>query len=346
MVLLLAVPVSGCFDALPGLKDGAGAAAWPLEMTGVDLLHNDRGLTGKGVRIAIIDTGIDAGHDEFQDLVADGRLLWKDLVNGRKQPYDDAGHGTHVAGIIASQGEWSTVFNRGFYLKGVAPGATLIVIKAIGANGQGDEATVARAINIAVENEAQIIVLSLGGETRKIFGLFPATSEAETAVKAAVAKGVYVVAAAGNEGDDGQNCRVTSPASVREVIAVGAVDEDKKIGDFSCGGGTSSAADPDKKPELVAPGVAVLGPWKGNSYMLASGTSQAAPIVGGALALLLEAHPELALKNGDAVRKVKQTLMATAEEIGPLAPASAPNHHGYYGYGLLRADSLLAAYDK
>ena len=351
VLLLAAVPLSGCLDIVNAGSDGYGEN-WTLSLVDADALH-DRDLLGRGVTIAIIDTGIDLSHPEFEGVT----IQWADLVNGRSEAYDDNGHGTHVAGIVAAQGRWSTMFS-GFRLKGVAPEADLIVIKAMDQDGNGDETRVAKGINTAVANGADVVVLSLGGNTRPIFG-----TRTEEAVKGAVAKGVFVIAAAGNKQEGQSDCTILSPASVEGVIAVGAVDRHAVIGDFSCrgtgaeGGGsvlpgvpnpTSGSKDPHKKPEVVAPGVDVLSAWKGGGYAVARGTSQAAPMVAGVLALILEAKPELqpggsANKGAETVTKVKNALVVTSAKVGPLAGKGTTAHHDRYGYGLVQAEALLAA---
>ncbi|MBI2924850.1 MAG: S8 family serine peptidase, partial [Verrucomicrobia bacterium] len=151
---------------------------------------NHLGLTGSNVLVNVNDTGVDAQHPDLKDRVfAAAPSTLRDLE----------GHGTHVAGIIGAHGDFTTIF-RGFYLKGVAPDAKLLVIKAIGADGKGDESRVARAINAAVANDADVIILSLGGDTVPVLG-----TETETEVNRAVKAGVFVVAAAGNAapGEDG-----------------------------------------------------------------------------------------------------------------------------------------------
>ena len=357
VVTLAAVPFSGCLDLLSAGSDGYGEI-WPLELVRADKLH-ERDLTGAGVTVAIIDTGIDLSHPEFEGVT----IQWADVVNGRGTAYDDNGHGTHVAGIIAAQGRWSTVFS-GFKMKGVAPDVSLIVIKAIDADGEGDEARVAQGVTTAVANGADIIVLSLGGQSRAIFG-----TNTENAVQRALDKGVFVVAAAGNKKEGESSCTVTSPASVEGVIAVGAVDSRSIIADFSCKGSgtegsgsvlpgvpnpTSGSRDPHRKPEVVAPGVEILSTWStqadagASEYALASGTSQAAPIVAGVLALILQANPDMqtggAANSGTAtVNKVKNALMTTSAKIGPLEGKGTSAHDTRYGYGLVQADALLAA---
>lgn len=346
VALVAAVPLSGCTDVVHAGSEGYGET-WPLQMIQATVLH-ERGLSGKGVKVAIIDTGIELSHREFEGVAVE----WADLVNGRERAYDDNGHGTHVAAIVAAQGTWNTMLS-GFRLKGVAPGVSLIIIKAIDADGRGDETRVARGVTTAVNAGADVIVLSLGGDTRPIFG-----TNTESAVEGAVARGVYVVAAAGNAQEGQTSCTVSSPASAESVIAVGAVDQDARIGSFSCrgtgkeGGGqvlpgvpspVTNSRDPHKKPEVVAPGVDILSAWKDGGYASARGTSQAAPMVGGVLALLLEAKPSLANRDQNTVYAVKEKLMVSSKKIGPLVGKGSTAHDDAYGYGLIQAEALLDA---
>ncbi|HLE97389.1 MAG TPA: S8 family serine peptidase [Candidatus Thermoplasmatota archaeon] len=337
---------TGCVQ---NVASSFGPGAWPLEMIQVDLLHKE-GIKGSGITVAIIDTGIDSAHPQFA-----GRTLgWLDLVNNRPDPYDDNGHGTHVAGIVGARGDYSTLA-KGFYLQGVAPEAKLLIIKAIAADGKGDETKVARAVSAAVSNDADIIVLSLGGDTFPILG-----TETEEEVNKAVRAGVYVVAAGGN-GKDGRPCSITSPATEPNVIAVGAVRKDRSIAPFSCKGTDNDGSgplrlggrsDPDRKPEVVAPGDEILSTWKDPvdtevEYALASGTSQAAPFVGGVIALILGEHVDLrragARGGEEGVDRVKEVLMTTSQKVGPLAGKGATAHDDAYGYGIVQAKAALDA---
>lgn len=351
LFLALTVASAGCFAALNPAKPGTGDT-WPLaSIQSVGLV--DQGLTGKGVTIAIIDTGIDLTHPEFKAFTQRG-VQWADLVNGRNDAYDDNGHGTHVASIIVAGGNWQTLLtSSSFYLRGVATGVNLIVIKAIAADGTGEEPKVAQGIETAVANGADVIVLSLGGGTIPVLG-----TQTESAVNRAIDRGVFVVAAAGNKRDDESSCTVTSPASVARVIAVGAVDQAERIGDFSCRGENDGTlippspgrGDPNKKPEVVAPGVKILGAWctrvcaKPSEYVEASGTSQAAPYVAGVIALLLEENPEMKRTGNDReVQRVKDVLMTRSKKVGPLSGQGSTAHSDLYGYGLIQAEAVLRA---
>jgi serine protease AprX len=341
VLLLLSPALAGCL----------AESDWALDLTGIAKLQQ-RGLTGKGVKVAVIDTGIDAEHPEFRELVKAQRLLWKDFVNGRQRPYDDSevGHGTHVAGIIAAQTELVSELVNGVHLKGAAPGVTLLAIKAVKGTGEGSDDDVASAVDFAVQNGADVLVMSLGGTQGR---LSIVGTDTENAVRSALDKGVLVVAAAGNkQHSDDTNDDVATPASVEGVIAVGAVDRDKHIAPFSFKGNNAgklgplgARGDPDKKPEVVAPGVKIVSSAREGRYAIADGTSQATPFVAAAIALLLEAHPEYkrggAKGGSQAVEALKNAFALGAEKVGPLAGQGGYGHDDYYGYGLLRADLAL-----
>lgn len=337
-LVFLAAALSGCLVE----------SDWALQMTGIAALHA-RGLTGKDVKVAVIDTGIDPSHPEFNGL----KVVWRDLVNGRTTPYDDSqvGHGTHVAGIIVAQGDLVQGLMNGVRLKGAAPGVSLIIAKAVGGNGEGRDEDVGAAVDFAVAQGAHVIVMSLGGRP----GVLLVGTQTESAVNRAIQRGIVVVAAAGNvPPGEAPKDDVASPASVAGVLAVGAVDRDKRIGSFSQHGGDGCTLgpigcrqDPHKKPELVAPGVQILSAAKDQRYAIADGTSQATPFVGAAVALLLEAKPEYKPGGGQggskaAVDRIKLALAQSAEKIGPLSGQGALAHDERYGYGLLRADQALA----
>ncbi len=303
---------------------------WMLDMTLVSDLQED-GYNGSGIVVGIVDTGIDDSHPEFAD---DAILLWKDFVNSRPEPYDDGGHGTAMASIIVASGS----------LRGIAQGVRLIIAKAIPGEGGGNDATVGAAISWCadpngdgdISDGADIISLSLGGGEHPRFG-----SEAGTAARQAIDRGIIVVASAGNDGelDDGD---VESPASEELVIAVGAIDSTGTIASFSSVGDNDGRTpqtwddrlDPNKKPEVVAPGVGITAAFPDGRYASVSGTSPAAAFVSGTLALILQANPGyMRTGNSSAVIALKTAMMQTAE---PMDSQDTP-HDSHYGYGLIQA---------
>lgn len=330
VLVVASLVVAGC----PMLLGSGLRSDWAYEMSGVQSLL-DEGLTGAGVRVAVVDTGIDDDHPDLEgaDLVA-----WRDLVNGKDQPYDDNGHGTHVAGLIVAEAKQSD-------LAGGAPGVDLMVAKAIGGDGQGTDAQVASAIDWARSNDADVISLSLGGQP----GAINLGSQSQDAAQRAVDAGVYVVAAAGNQGEESED--VASPGNVRGVVAVGAVTQGEEVASFSNQGASCEQPaacplypdrqDPHKKPELIAPGVQIASTWRNDEYRAASGTSQAVPFVTSALALTLEDKPSWQREGSNggsasAVTDVKEALMQTAETI----PGQSTPHDRRAGYGIVQADAF------
>lgn len=251
----------------------------------------DSGFTGEGIKIAIIDTGLDYEHPDF-----DGRLMsYRDFVDpeGPDCPCDPNGHGTHVASIAAGSGAAS----EGQYM-GVAPGARLVIARALNAAGGGRTSQVMAAVEWAVDQGAQVVNVSLGGAPFPCDG----TDALSMLCDAAVREGVVVCVAAGNLGPAGKT--IGSPAAAAEVITVGAAElidggASAAVAEFSSRGPT---ADGRVKPDLLFPGASViaaraqgtnLGTPSGVSYTAVSGTSQATPIASGTAALLLQANPRL-----------------------------------------------------
>ncbi|HLE48123.1 MAG TPA: S8 family serine peptidase [Candidatus Thermoplasmatota archaeon] len=340
LTALLAFPLfSGCFGGI--------ASDWAFKMTGLRAVQEK--YDGSGMLIAIIDTGINLDHPSMDHLK--GRVIWRDEVNNKPDPYDDVGHGTHVAGIIAGDGASFGGKAQGFNLKGGAPKADLIVVKAIGSNEKGDTTDVVSGIRFAISNKADVICLSLGSHPTLSF----LPSEMQGPVDDAVNQGIMVVASAGNyrQGEERPN-DVSVPARLEMVVAVGAVDQGGAVAEFSVRGdpganngvgpvGLGARRDPNKKPEVVAPGVDIRSAFTGDDFARADGTSQAAPFVCSAFALLMQKCTKLRAANTrDTVASVKQALMQTTE---PVKGQSTPHDNGA-GYGLLKADKLLAKFGE
>ena len=334
--ILAAVLVVGAFAGLTAtglvnpttfFSPHVARSDWAFAMTGARDL-NARGLTGKGVTVCLVDSGIDALHPDFAHLHL---VAWKDFVNLRPDPYDDNGHGTAMAGLIVANGS----------LHGVAPDVSLIVVKVINSAGFGSSAAVADGIRSCVDpfgdgtRGADVISVSLGSKAP----LFVAT-DVSLAAQWALGRGVFLVASAGNDGgmfDDGD---VESPASASLAIAVGAVDVSGRIAPFSSIGSTVNRTDPNLKPEVAAPGVQLISTAPGAHYVTTSGTSGATAVATGIVALLLQAHPELrpGVSVGSAnVLAVKWALARSAtEEPGQTVP-----HDPYYGYGVIDGERAL-----
>ena len=307
------------------------------EITGLNEIHN---LDGAGVILCIVDSGIDIDHPGFEGVEIAG---WKDFVNEYSEPYDDEGHGTAMAGIIIS--------NNG--LIGNARGVSLLVAKAISSDGTGTDQMISESVDWCVDNSADIISLSLGGAQGCGSGIFT-TDALEQSVEQALDQGVYIVAAAGNDGenDDGD---VESPGSVEDVICVGGITRSGQIWKGSSAGDNDGRFwpnpilprnNPDMKPEVVGPGqeVPILmagGVSNENWWGWSSGTSAATAWVSGSLALLLENNPELQRENSqerDSIIEVKELIMDNSN-----MKEGQNEHDDHYGYGIFRVDMLIEA---
>jgi subtilisin family serine protease len=262
------------------------------------------GYTGKGVKVAVVDTGIDASHPDFA-----GRIL--KTVDFTGQGVDDIdGHGTHVAGIVGGSG----IASRYTY-QGVAPGCSLLIAKSVPKDPKlGRSSWVVQGIEWAVKQGAQVINISLG-VSQWVSG--DGSDALSKACDAAVAKGACVCVAAGNDGPE--RATINDPGSSPLVITVGSTNKDDSVSSFSSHGPT---LDRRLKPDVCFPGMNITSArarhgTRGTSgyYVINSGTSMAAPHASGACALLLEANPE------STPQDVKAHLMALAEDIGDDATA-------------------------
>lgn len=300
---------------------------WAFEEVGARELQ-DSGLTGDGVKVCMVDTGIDTTHPDLEGI----DLVFRDFISGSNEPVErgSLAHGTMMAGILVSDG----------YLKGVAPGVTLGMAAALGDDGDGsntgDENTVANAIEWCWRTfDADIISLSLGGESNPDSVRDGPTTNA---VQLALANGVFVVAAAGNDGGADDDGRVATPSNVKEAISVGALDRD---GDPWEGSSLGDASDGDEnphlKPEISAPGVGIISTAGGGDYYSSTGTSDATVFVSGILALILEAEPQLQnTPSLECISDVKTALMNSAVPL-----ESGVSHDSRWGYGAVNGQNWL-----
>ncbi|MGZ0150218.1 S8 family peptidase [Kribbella sp. WER1] len=261
-----------------------------------------RGFTGNGVKIAVLDTGIDTGHPDFQ-----GRIGASANFSDAKDTIDHFGHGTHVASIAAGDGAAS-----GGKYKGVAPDATLLNGKVLDDDGFGSMSAVIAGMEWAVQQGAAVVNLSLGGSDPS-----DGTDEVSAALnRLSQSSGTLFVVAAGNCAGPAP-AHVTSPAAADEALAVGNLTRDGSLNPTSCRG--PRIRDGVLKPEISAPGTDIvaaraagtdLGTPVDEHYTSLSGTSMATPHVAGVAALIEQAHPDW--KAG----QLKARLMSTADPQG------------------------------
>lgn len=256
------------------------------------------GYDGKGVKVAVLDTGIDATHPDVKDSI----VAAKDFSDSGSTD-DKLGHGTHVASTIAGSGAKSD----GKY-KGVAPGAKLLVGKVLDDTGGGSESSIIAGMQWAVAQGAKVVNLSLGSVDA------PGIDPLEKAVNdLSASSGALFVTAAGNDGPS--DTTVSSPGSAASALTVGAVDHSDRIAGFSSRGPTADGA---LKPDIAAPGVGIIAAKSAHSiegdpaapgYVSMSGTSMAAPHVAGAAAILAQEHPDW---TGE---RIKAALMASTKPL-------------------------------
>lgn len=282
---------------------------WGVKRIGAGAVH-DGGNKGNGVKVAVIDSGVDYTHPDLDANYAGGY----DFVNGDNDPMDDNGHGTHVAGTIAAE-------DNGIGVIGVAPEARIYALKVLGAGGSGSYSDVIAALQWAVGNGVQVTNNSYGS-----------SGDPGATVKAAFdnadAAGVIHIAAAGNSGNPpGKGDNVIYPARWASVIAVAATDK-------SDNRATWSSTGPDV--ELAAPGVSIKSTLLGSGYGEKSGTSMASPHVAGTAALVITTGIADTNGNGRVNDEVRQKLVDTADDLGD------PGRDTKYGYGLVDADGAAA----
>jgi subtilisin family serine protease len=295
--------------ALAGPATAAGDPArsrqWDLDVIGADAAH--RVADGTGVTVAVVDSGVDLQHEDLVGHLVPGH----DFVDDDDVPQDAFGHGTHVAGLIAA----TPGNDRG--IAGIAPGAKVMPVRVLGPDGSGNLDDVVAGIRWAVAHGARVINLSLGEDTQTLLG--PAFGDA---LREAWAAGVVPVVSAGNQVLAGSGFR-DEPAMV-----VAATDRDDKKPTYSSGVGAARwgiAAPGGELPDLGADGAILSTYWTGkepNQYAYLAGTSQAAPHVAAAVALLLSTGR---FTPTQAVHR----LLDTAKDVG------LPGHDTTFGAGRL-----------
>ena len=302
---------------------------WAFEQSQFDEF-SETGLSGDGVRVCMVDTGIDLSHPAFTGI----EVTFKDMIGNSDSPldYGYVAHGTLMAGILVS----------GEHQLGIAPNITLAVVAALGADDEnmnsGSEDTVASAILWCQDEfQADIISLSLGGEQQV---QMETEGSSVSAVRRAVDSGIFVVAAAGNDGGSGDDGLVSVPGNVPRVITVGASTQEQTVW-VNSSSGSQTLSDgtlrqsPHLKPEVIAPGENIISTGSGDRWYSSSGTSDSTVFVTGALSLILEAYPSFkptSDSNGDCIDLVKNSLKDTS-----LRYQLTVEHDNRWGYGQLQA---------
>ncbi len=282
-------------------------------------------ITGSGIQVAVLDTGIDYTHPDLDDNYAGGY----DFANGDDDPLDDHGHGTHCCGVVGAEENTEGVI-------GAAPLVDILAVKVLDSQGSGSVSDICAGIDWAVNNGAEVISLSLGSSS--------SSDTLKNSCDNAYAAGVLIVAAAGNSGDnDTSTNEYGYPAAYDSVIAVGATDKDDNVASFSNTG---------PYLELAAPGVDIYStmptydvtlnsgpPWSrySQNYDTMSGTSMACPHVSGVAALVFEKGVDDANSDGYINDDVRNVLDNNSEDLGP-----AGRDNGY-GYGLVDAEAAVNA---
>lgn len=281
----------------------SGGNNWGADLINAPIAWNE-GYTGKGVVVAVLDGGVDYNHEDLRENIwtnskeiagngkdDDGNGFIDDVYgwnfhDDNKDILDRDGHGTHVAGTIAG-------VNNDYGVTGIAYDAQIMPVKVLGDSGSGYYSSIVDGIYYAVDNGANVINLSLGGE-------FPSW-DIDSAIEYAHKSGVTVIMAAGNSSGE----TPLYPASYADDhgIAVGAVDKNNEFADFS------NRAGNDELAYVTAPGVNVYSTVVNNQYASYSGTSMAAPHVSGMVALMLSADPNL---TPDQIREIV-TQSATSD---------------------------------
>lgn len=293
------VPIGTC-QAVQVLKQ---TVPWGIERIGSRLV-NAVGNTGKGIKIGILDTGIDYNHEDLKDNYRGGY----NFVGNNNDPIDDNGHATHVAGIVAAE-------DNDIGVVGVAPQAYLYSVKVLAFDSTGSTSDIVSGLEWSVDNGMQIINMSLGSEYDSI--------SVSRAINNTYNSGILIVAAAGNSGNaNGSGNTMDFPAKYDSVISVGATDINDNRAKFSSTG---------PKLEISAPGVNILSTLNGNKnkYGTLSGTSMSCPHVTGVAALIMSAEP------GITNTRVRIRMQMTAQNMSK--GTNGFSAKDWYGYGLVDA---------
>lgn len=291
------VPIGTCQE-VQVLKQ---TVPWGVERIGSRLV-NAVGNAGKGVKVGILDTGIDYNHEDLKGNYRGGY----NFVNNSNDPMDDNGHGTHVAGTIGAE-------DNDIGVVGVAPQAYLYSVKVLAFDSTGSTSDIVSGLEWSVDNSMHVINMSLGSDDNSI--------SVSRAIYNTYNAGVLIIAAAGNSGNAaGTGDNIDYPARYSSVVSVGATDINDNRARFSSTGPSL---------ELSGPGDHILSTLNWNKYGVLSGTSMASPHVTGVAALVISAEP------GITNSRVRIRMQTTAQSISKATGKFSAKD--WYGYGLVDA---------
>lgn len=308
-LLLLALVASGCSDTELVLDDPLGDDQYAIDIHGMREAWETA--TGDGVTIAIIDTGIDLDHPDLKDHIVRGY----DFVNDDRQPDDENGHGTHVAGSAAAIG------GNGIGVIGMAPQAKIMPLKVLAGDGTGNSEDIAEAIRWAIDNGADVINLSLGGTSDLLGRIYNKLDPSNEAIQEAVDAGVVVVAASGNDSTFLKAYNAETP-----VVIVNASNELGRHAIFSNFGDPRALSASGARILSTAPTYPtdIWPEGSSSGYEYLDGTSMASPHVAGIAALLVE--------QGATVQEIWAAFADTAV---------VPEDAVLLGAGIIQADLAL-----
>ena len=261
--------------------------------------------TGKNVKVAIFDSGIDAHHEDLEGAV-------KGSVNFTPDPDADVfGHGTHCAGIVGAR-------RNGRGISGVAPDCDLYAVKVVDDQGGSEYAWIVQGFQWAIANGIDVVSCSIAGRAydERLAGV----------VEAAYGRGIVIVAAAGNFGFRVGEDSTGYPARFPETIGVGALDDDDARATFSSAG---------EGVNIMAPGTNILSSLPGNRYGVTRGTSTAAPFVAGVVALMIHKLRRDLVRVSPAL--IKELIYLNARDVG------LPGVDKFTGMGIIKPEALLAS---
>ena len=328
-ILLLWVWQAGYFV----IEVPPGDSKWAIEQSGFydEEVEN---LNGEGIKVCMVDTGIDLSNPAFSSV----EVTFKDMIENSPTPVDYGylAHGTLMAGLLVAKG----------HQNGLATGVELAVVASLGDDGTGmntaEESRVAQAIQWCIDDfSAHIISLSLGGAQNEAMSR---EGPSVSVVRRAVDNGIFVVAAAGNDGGSDDDGRVSVPSNVPRVISVGASVKGGGVWkNSSLGSQTTSDGEfrtnPNLKPEILAPGENIVSTGVGDTWYTSSGTSDSTVFVTAALALILQDQPRFlptSDSDGNCIDEVKSALRrSTINSDGTIS------HDNKAGYGELNVVQWL-----